>query len=123
MAITTEIVDLVTRRTPGRRVARVRLRVGELSGVVVDAVRFCFEVATAGTSLEGAELDVVDVLGLLVCRTCGTESRCPDRILLCPCGSADVSVIAGEELTVAGVELWKETSCAAPVAAASATPR
>ena len=36
----------------------VRLRVGRLSGVVPDAMRFCFELVTAGTPLEGAALEI-----------------------------------------------------------------
>lgn len=40
-------------------VATVRLAIGQRSGVVVDSVRFCFDLVTEDTSLAGAEL-VVD---------------------------------------------------------------
>ena len=47
-------------RSPSGPAARrwpcVRLRVGRLAGVVPDAMRFCFELVTAGTPLEGAAL-------------------------------------------------------------------
>ena len=39
-------------------VRRVRLEIGRLSGVVPDAVRFCFDLVAAGTTLEGAVLEI-----------------------------------------------------------------
>ena len=112
MALVASVVDLVAERTADRRVVRVRLQVGELTGVLPDAMSFCFDVATLGTGLEGAELDLDLVHGKLQCHTCGADSACPDRLLLCPCGSADVEIVAGEELTVVSVDLLKEESCA-----------
>ena len=52
LSITQSVVDLVAERTVGRTVVAVHVRVGRLSGVVADAMRFCFEVASAGTPVE-----------------------------------------------------------------------
>ena len=112
MALTESVVDLVGRRTAGRRVLVVRLQVGALSGVLPDAMRFCFDLATAGTPLEGARLEVEEVPGRLRCRTCGEESPCPDLVRLCPCGSADVEVVGGEDLRVASVDVEEAVPCA-----------
>jgi hydrogenase nickel incorporation protein HypA/HybF len=112
MALVASVVDLVADRTAGRQVTRVRLRVGELTGVLPDAMSFCFDVAVMGTPLDGAELDLDLVAGRVLCRSCDSESACPDRLLLCPCGSADVEIVAGEELTVVSVDLVKEEACA-----------
>ena len=108
MALTRSVVDLVAARTRGRRVSVVRVEVGALVGVVPDAMRFCFDLACEGTDLGGAELQIVETPGELCCATCGETSPCPDRILLCPCGSADVTVVAGEELRVVSVEVRVE---------------
>ena len=54
LAITEGLVEAVTERLPGQRVTRVRLEIGALSGVVADSVRFCFDLVTEGTDLEGA---------------------------------------------------------------------
>lgn len=105
LAITQGVVDAVTERTGSARVATVSLRVGRLSGVVPDAMRFCFDLVTAGTPLEGAELQIVQPEGRARCRVCGTEFVVADLILLCGCGSADVELTAGRELAVASVEL------------------
>jgi hydrogenase nickel incorporation protein HypA/HybF len=68
-------------------------------------MRFCFELVTAGTPLEGAALEFDQPDGRGRCRTCGADVELPDLILLCPCGSADVEVVAGRELAVASVVL------------------
>ena len=46
LAITQSVVDVVRRRTGDRRVSVVRLQVGRLSGVVPDAMQFCYELVT-----------------------------------------------------------------------------
>jgi hydrogenase nickel incorporation protein HypA/HybF len=105
LAVTQGVVDAVVERTGTTPVTAVRLRVGRLSGVVPDALRFCFELVTAGTPLEGAALEIEEPEGRARCRTCGTEFALAGPILLCDCGSADVEVLAGRELAVASVVL------------------
>ncbi len=105
LSLTQSVVEAVLERTAGRQVVSVRVRVGKLAGVVPDAMRFCFDLATDGTPLAGATLVIDDVAGEADCRTCGTRFTLPDPILLCPCGSADVNVVAGRELQIAAVEM------------------
>lgn len=108
LAIMQSVVDMVVDRTEGRQVASVRLRVGKLSGVVADAMRFCFDIATMGTPLKGAALHIDETAGRAACRSCGAEFDVADLILLCYCGSADVEVVAGRELLVTSVEMVAE---------------
>ena len=105
LAITQSVVDAVGEHAAGARVARVNVRIGKLSGVVPDAMRFCFELVADGTSLQGAELVIDEPAGAGHCRTCGKDFVLGDLILLCPCGSADVDVVAGRELTVQSFEV------------------
>ena len=108
LAITQSVVDLVVERTAGRQVSLVRLEIGGLSGVVPDAMEFCYELVVSGTSLEGSKLVIEHTRGAARCRSCGQDFDLDDLILLCPCGSADVEVIAGRELRVLSVELVAE---------------
>ncbi|GAC1594740.1 MAG: hypothetical protein NVS3B21_17070 [Acidimicrobiales bacterium] len=105
LAITESIVAAVVERLGDRRVERVTLVIGRLAGVVADSVEFCFELCARGTSLEGAKLDIIDVEGRGRCRDCGREFLVVDHVLLCPCGSADVAIIGGEELLIRQVEV------------------
>ncbi len=105
LSIAESVVDMVCERTEGRTVRCVRLRVGRLAGVVTESLEFCFELASAGTPLEGADLEIEQPAGVAHCRTCGRDFELADLILLCPCGSADVEVVTGQELTVASVRV------------------
>jgi len=105
MAITQSVVDAVCEHAAGRRVHSVRLEVGALCAVVPDSMQFCFELATEGTVADGASLEVDMRPGEARCRSCGTGFELNDLILLCPCGSADVDVIAGRDMTILSMEV------------------
>lgn len=105
MAITQSVVDAVCEHAAGRRVHSVRLEVGALCAVVPDSMQFCFDLATAGTVADGARLDVDVQPGAARCRTCDRDFVLPDLVLLCPCGSADVEVIAGRDLKILSMEV------------------
>ncbi|MFB6806166.1 hydrogenase maturation nickel metallochaperone HypA [Streptomyces sp. NPDC056387] len=91
-------------------VTSVRLQVGELAGVVPDALAFCFELACAGTLLEGAELVTEPVAARAHCRSCPGDWAVgmPPR-LVCPgCGQAtDVELRTGRELQILSVH-WED---------------
>jgi hydrogenase nickel incorporation protein HypA/HybF len=105
MAITQSVVDAVCEHAAGRRVHSVRLEVGALCAVVPDSMQFCFELATEGTAADGAQLELSVHPGMARCRTCATEFELHDPILLCPCGSADVEVLAGRDLKILSMEV------------------
>jgi hydrogenase nickel incorporation protein HypA/HybF len=105
MAITQSVVDTVCEHAAGRRVHSVRLEVGALCAVVPDSMQFCFGLATEGTVADGARLDLDVRPGSARCRTCGEKFALADPILLCPCGSADVEVLAGKELKILSMEV------------------
>ena len=88
LSIVQSVVSSVLDALPGLenpRVLSVRLRVGELSGVVEASLQFCYEIATAGTAIEGSKLEIQHVPVALYCRHCdavmelpGVQSfRCP----------------------------------------------
>lgn len=105
LSITQSVIDTVVERTQGARVTAVHLTIGRLSGVVPDSVRFCFELIADGTPLAGARLDIDEPVGLASCRGCGQRFELRELILLCPCGSADVSVEDGQQLALTSVEV------------------
>lgn len=105
LAIAESIVDAISARTNGAAVREVLLDVGRLCGVLPDALRFSFDVATEGTTLAGARLDIREPAGRAHCATCGQDFALDELILLCPCGSADVRVLGGDELRIVSVEV------------------
>ena len=103
LAITEGVVQAVTERLPGTPIACVHLEIGAMSGVVADSVRFCFDLVTEGTDLQGARLEITEQAGRCSCRVCGSEFEPDGPILLCPCGSADICVLNGQDLKITSV--------------------
>ena len=109
LSIAEAVVGIVEAHAGARRVARVELKVGHLRQVVPDALAFAFELVTAGTAAEGAELVIEHVPAVGRCRDCGTEAELAAFPLLCPaCGGFDLDLLAGEELLVDALELEDE---------------
>ncbi len=100
LAITCNVVAIVEKAAQGRRVSAVTLEIGQLAGVLPDAVAFCFDGVTQGTLLEGAALTIRQIEGRGRCRACGAEFSTTTIYQICACGSADIDRISGEELNV-----------------------
>ena len=96
-------------------VSSVTLRVGELAGVVPDALRFCFELAAAGTLLDGAELRIDVVQGRARCGACEAEwlTGVPPTLWCPQCDSCAADLVSGRELQIA--EVWWTTRDDRPV--------
>ncbi len=105
MSITRNIVAIVGEHAGDRRVLRVRLEIGKLSAVIPEAIRFCFDIATRGTVLEGARLEIVEIPGRARCRECGRKIDLKGPVGSCPCGSRHLERLAGEELKIKEMEL------------------
>ena len=113
-SIALAVVDQIARRAEQDGhdgVRAVVLRVGELAGVVPDALEFCFAQVCAGTVAEGAALRIEAVPALGRCGTCPDDwpvGMPPD--LTCPaCGEPAAHLISGRELEIAAVE-WGGTT-------------
>ena len=100
-----QIIEEEIIRSNLSRVTLVRLRIGEMSTVVPEALEFCFGVLAEGTPVAGAtlECDIVPITGL--CRSCRREFTVEDYLFRCPdCRSAEVDMVTGEELCLAELE-------------------
>jgi hydrogenase nickel incorporation protein HypA/HybF len=108
MAIAQDIMAAVEHAAAGRRVRRIVLEIGALSGVAPDAIASCFEIATTldhEAPLFGARLDIVLVAGRARCHACGIDAACSDPLGSCACGAAGLEWTAGTKLTVRELEV------------------
>jgi hydrogenase nickel incorporation protein HypA/HybF len=88
------------------RVHGVKLRVGTMSGVVPDALRFGFELVCQGTMAEGATLAIESVPAACWCAGCQAEFECGDFFNECPrCHALSNELRRGRELDLASVEM------------------
>ena len=87
------------------RVLKLRLRIGSLSGVVPEALRFAFDVVVQGTMAEGATLEIETVRAACWCATCQAEFECENFFNECPrCHDVSGELRRGRELEIADVE-------------------
>jgi len=102
-----ELAAAQTRQAGGSRVHRLRLKVGVLSGVVPEALRFAFQALSPGTVAEGARLEIIPVPARHWCRTCRQEfENIDDMIPDCPrCRTPTLVARGGRELELDSLEV------------------
>lgn len=112
-----DVVNLVLQRSPpesGRKVACVRIEVGEFLVASRESLETAYEVLTRGTPLDGSRLEVSSVSGRARCEACGFEGSGadlgediaePPTVLLCPTCGAPLLVIEGAGITLLDVQL------------------
>jgi len=115
LSVARDLVDLVSQELAGRspvRVVSVRVRLGALSGVVAQALRFAYDAATEGTAIEGSTLHIEEVLVAVYCARCAAERDLTDIArLVCPvCGDLTPVVTRGRELEAISVEITERES-------------
>jgi hydrogenase nickel incorporation protein HypA/HybF len=94
------------REAQGSRVHLIRLRVGQLSGVVPDALQFAFEALSPGTPAEGGQLAIEHVPARFWCAACLREFEVEDLLPECPdCHGPSAELRAGRELEIASLEI------------------
>ncbi|MCL5268687.1 MAG: hydrogenase maturation nickel metallochaperone HypA [Bacteroidetes bacterium] len=101
-----EIVKETLASSGGGKLRSVKVRLGELAGVVPDSLDFCFTAITKGTPMEEAKLEIERTAIIAHCTGCGKDSTVEGLIFKCPlCESVNVGVISGNELQVVEIEI------------------
>jgi hydrogenase nickel incorporation protein HypA/HybF len=99
-------VSSAAEREGGGSVRKIHLRIGELSGVSVEALQFAFEVLSRDTICDGGVLEC-DIVPLRArCGDCGEEFH-PEELVFrcCACGSAGIEIVTGREMEVDYIEV------------------
>ncbi len=112
LAIAQGIVSLAATHADGRRVTRVEVRVGHLRQVAPSALESAFERMALDTPVHGAELKVTEVAAEARCADCGAPAIGGFPLACGPCGSPEMEVIAGRELSVETLEFDAKESAA-----------
>lgn len=109
MSIARSIIDIVEeqlRSTGNAHPSAVRVRIGDMAGIVPESLEFCFQVL-AGESepLRGVTLRIDRVPVRARCKSCGAESQLEVPAFFCSsCESTDLDLLTGTELDVVAVE-------------------
>jgi hydrogenase nickel incorporation protein HypA/HybF len=111
LSVAQSLVDLVLEKLmrvdEPVRVSSIRVRVGRLSGVVPEALRFAIGPATEGTELSGVKLELEESPVMVYCPACRTarEPRGENDWACSVCGTPADDVVGGKELELVSIEI------------------
>jgi len=101
-----QLVEDAARAQDFSRVTAVWLEIGELSGVEVEAMRFCFDAVMRDSIAEGARLEIIATPGSGWCMQCSKTVPMREVFGECPdCGSHQMQVTGGTEMRVKELEV------------------
>jgi hydrogenase nickel incorporation protein HypA/HybF len=101
-----EQIEEVSEQNGGSAVETVYVRLGVLSGVDPQALRFAYELACEDTPLAASRLEIETVQLLVHCPQCNNDHRPDPQHILCPrCLTPEQEILNGRELEVRALEL------------------
>ena len=109
LAITEGIMEAAVpeaERAGAKKILEIRLKIGELSGVLPECIQEYFNIVSRGTIAEGARLSVEKIPITIDCLSCGYNGEIPKRKIHCPvCDSSEIKLRTGREYFVDSLEV------------------
>lgn len=101
-----QLLEDAARQQKFEKVITVWLEIGQLSGVEVEAMAFCFDAVTRDSVAQGARLEIIVLPGVGWCMQCSTSVPMSEVFGECPhCGSFQMQVTGGTEMRVKELEV------------------
>ena len=105
-----DIAEANAREQNARCIEKIKIRLGEFTTTVPEALEFAFEVARSGTLAEDATLEIESVPLVTRCASCGNATDPVRQICpLCPRCGLPLEIVSGEELQVEYIEVESES--------------
>jgi len=109
LTITENILKVVVpaaEKAGAKRILKIRMKAGELSGIIPIYLEKCFEQVSEGTIAEGAQLILETVPASIRCLDCGYEGAVDKKTFGCAeCGSLKVKVVSGRDYFIDDLEV------------------
>lgn len=101
-----KIAEDETAKAKAKKVTKIELEIGVLSGVELESLNFVWESAIKYSVLEFAEKEITVVKGKGKCIDCDTEFDMENIYDICPkCNSNFKGILQGKELKVKALEV------------------
>jgi hydrogenase nickel incorporation protein HypA/HybF len=108
-AVTNSILAIVlekARESRAKKVTKIDLQVGRLTGFVPECIQLQFDILSRGTIAAGAGLSFHQPLVNLRCRRCDVAYTTDSFDLICPdCHNMDIEILSGSELYIESMEV------------------
>jgi hydrogenase nickel incorporation protein HypA/HybF len=109
LSITQSMLEIVLQqaeKSGAKKVMKINLTIGEMTGVVSDSVQFYLDILTKDTIAAGAQVFFTLVPAQGKCRQCSHIFTLPEFDWTCPdCQGKIIDVITGKELFVDSIEV------------------
>ncbi len=101
-----QIIEDSAREQHFSRVKTVQLEIGQLAGVEVEAMKFCFEAVARDSIAQDATLEIIETPGQAHCMQCARTVHVQALLDGCPqCGNLQLQVTGGNEMRVRELEV------------------
>ncbi len=101
-----QVLEDESHRQHFHKVKTVWLEIGSMSGVEIEAMRFCFDVVVRNTLADGATLEIIEVPAEAWCLNCSQTVTVQQRYDACPhCGNFQLQITSGEEMRIKELEV------------------
>jgi len=112
MSIAMNIIELASAAAQAEcadSISGIELEIGDLAGVMVESLEFCFEAAAKGTLAEDACLKIVVIPGEAKCMNCQSTSPVNSYGSQCPqCGEWLLNITKGRDLRIRAITINDE---------------
>jgi len=109
LSVAEEIINIASQYIPAGKksgVLSVKVKIGRLSNILTDSLKFCFDALTTDTQLKGARLIVEEIPVIVKCEDCGNTTEVERLLFQCAvCESGKVKLLTGNELKVTEIEI------------------
>ena len=101
-----EIAEEEVRNAGGGKINGLNLEVGELSGVMTDALEYAFLTLAEGKNMGDLRVNIEKITAMARCRNCGREYVVKQFYETCPdCGAEQPEIVSGRELRLKSVAM------------------
>ena len=109
LPVTQSILEIALRHAQEHEAGRItdlHIVIGDLATIIDDSVQFYWDIISAGTIAEGAELHFRRIPIQMKCLACSHEYSPEKGELACPsCQSTQVEILAGKEFTLEAIDV------------------
>jgi hydrogenase nickel incorporation protein HypA/HybF len=109
LGVTQNILQIAlehAQKAGAKKIHRIHLVIGGLSGVIDESVQFYFDFVTKETMAEGAQLVFKKVPARFRCKGCGKEFAFDGEKWNCPaCAAAGPEIVTGREFYLDSIEV------------------
>ncbi|MEZ0536912.1 hydrogenase maturation nickel metallochaperone HypA [Caldicellulosiruptoraceae bacterium PP1] len=106
--VTQQMIEIATdeaKKANAKKINKISVVVGELTGIIDESLKFYFDLLVKGTILEGSELEIINKKAKLRCQQCNLLFERTNTFLCPKCNSKSKLTEHGKEFYIESIEV------------------